>query len=77
MRKLFMSVLFLTGALSFGGCTVVGATANVIGAAGTLVGVTANVAAGAVGAVVGGAKKSDCADESDDKGDCKKKPARN
>ncbi len=62
-------ILFaLCSVAPLGGCAIVGATASVVGAAGTLVGVTANAAAGAVGAVAGGGgshhdtKKSDCGD---------------
>jgi hypothetical protein len=62
MRKISLLAVLL-GAAALGGCAVVSATANVVGAAGTLVGTTVNAAAGAVGAVANSGHSSKKAPE--------------
>jgi hypothetical protein len=79
MRRLLISCLVLSCGFTLSGCAIVSATANVVGAAGTLVGTTVNAAAGAVGSIAGGGhkssdKKPDCAGKDKDTDACKPPP---
>jgi predicted amino acid dehydrogenase len=69
----FMACSLLLLALPLTGCVVVQATGAVVGAAGTLVSVTAKTTAGAINTVAGGGghkKKSDCTEKDADEAAC-------